>query len=109
VERALVYQWIFFAMTELEPAVLGWARARREGQAKSEFAARYLAAAQVLDSALADRDWLLGTFTVTDVICARVVGISRSSELADEPPRVRNYIDRARSRPAYQRAVAVGT
>jgi glutathione S-transferase len=30
-ERALLYQWCFFAMTELEPPVIQWSRARHAG------------------------------------------------------------------------------
>ncbi len=104
--RGLVYQWSFFAMTELEPPIFRWMRARREEANETEPSERYLAAAAVLDAALADRDWLLGPFSVADVICAGVAGITHRAELTHEPGRVRAYVERARSRPANQRAAS---
>jgi glutathione S-transferase len=99
-DRGLVYQWCFFAMTELEPPIFQWMQARREETDQTEPSQRYQAAAAVLDTALADRDWLLGDFGVADVICAGVAGITHRAELTHEPERVRAYVDRARSRPA---------
>ena len=81
-------------------------RARREESDQTEPSERYAAAAAVLDTALADRDWLLGAFGVADVICAGVAGITHRAELTDEPERVRAYVERARSRPANRRAAS---
>ena len=106
-DRGLVYQWSFFAMTELEPPIFQWMRARREDTDQAESAERYHAAAAVLEAVLADRDWLLGPFSVADVICASVAGITHRAELTDKPERVRAYIERARSRPASQRATGL--
>ncbi len=104
--RGLVYQWSFFAMTELEPPIFQWMRARREETDQAEPSERYHAAAAVLDAALGDRDWLLGPFSVADVICAGVAGITHRAELTREPERVRAYIERAHARPANQRAAS---
>lgn len=81
-------------------------RARREETDQTEPSQRYQAAAAVLDTALADRDWLLGNFGVADVICAGVAGITHRAELTHGPERVRAYVDRARSRPANRRAAS---
>lgn len=105
-ERGLVYQWSFFAKTELEPPIFQWMRARREDASETEPSEHYKAAAAVLDTALAGRDWLLGTFGVADVICAGVAGITHRAELTHEPERVRAYVDRARSRPANRSAAS---
>ena len=91
-------------MTELEPPIFQWMRAKREEADQTEPAERYQAAAAVLDTALADRDWLLGDFSVADVICAGVAGITHRAELTQEPERVRAYVERAGSRPANRRA-----
>jgi glutathione S-transferase len=69
-------------------------------------AEHYRLAAAVLDAALADREWLLGSFSVADVICASVAGITHRAELTYEPQRVRAYVERARARPANQRAAS---
>jgi glutathione S-transferase len=82
-------------------------RARREETDQTESSERYHAAAAVLDAELADRDWLLGTFSVADVICASVAGITHRAELSYEPERVRAHVERARSRAASQRAAGV--
>jgi glutathione S-transferase len=105
-DRGLVYQWSFFAMTELEPPIFQWMRARREEADQAEPSERYHAAAAVLDEALSDRDWLLGRFSVADVICAGVAGITHRAELSYEPERVRAYVERARSRSANERAAS---
>jgi glutathione S-transferase len=76
----------------------------REGADPTVPADRYKVAAAVLDAALADREWLLGTFSVADVICAGVAGITHRAELTYEPKRVRAYVERARARPTNQRA-----
>ncbi len=74
--------WSFFAMKELEPPIFQSMRARREESDETEQSERYDAAAAVLDAALSDRDWLLGPFTVADVIFAGVAGIpSRRTHL----------------------------
>jgi glutathione S-transferase len=104
--RGRVYQWSLFAMTELEPPVFHWMAARREGADQAVSAERYRLAAAVLDAALADREWLLGTFSVADVICASVAGITHRAELTYEPQRVRAYVERARARPANQRSAS---
>jgi glutathione S-transferase len=105
-DRGLVYQWSFFAMTELEPPIFQWIRARREHADQTEPSERYQAAAAVLDAALADRDWLLENFGVADVICAGVAGITHRAELTHEPERVRAYVDRAHSRAANRHAAS---
>jgi len=80
--------------------------ARREGADQTVPAERYHIAAAVLNAALADREWLLGTFSVADVICAGVAGITHRAELTHEPQRVCAYVERARARPANQRAAS---
>jgi glutathione S-transferase len=104
--RGRVYQWCLFAMTELEPPVFHWMTARREGADQAVPAEHYHLAAAVLDAALADREWLLGSFSVADVICASVAGITHRAELTYEPQRVRAYVERARARPANQRSAS---
>lgn len=46
----------------------------------------------------------LGTLSVADVIYVGVAGIRHRGELTNEPERVRAYVERARARPASQRA-----
>ena len=73
-ERALVYQWVVFAVAELEAPLFRWIRELGDGTTESQARDRFIAAAGAIDSALDARDSLLGaTFTVADVMCASVL------------------------------------
>lgn len=112
-DRALLYQWMFFGATEVEPplGVLSGDRRKAEGQRNPAAveAARPLAeaAARVVDAALGNGPWLLGEgFTVGDVylgsafMWAKLLGIGEGLRSLDA------WIGRLRERPAYQRATA---
>jgi glutathione S-transferase len=107
-ERPWLYQWTVFAMTELEPAAGGWMRADREGTDPGDHPANFIERAGLLEQALADRDWLLGDFSVVDAITARVVNMVFGRNLTGELPRLRAYTERALARPAAIRADALG-
>jgi glutathione S-transferase len=47
-DRPLLYQWMFFTMTELEPALIRWMHARREGTDETWLAEDYHARRPVL-------------------------------------------------------------
>jgi glutathione S-transferase len=108
-ERGLAYQWSVFAVTELEPAVFEWMRARRAGDDDAEHAERLAPLQACLDGALRDRPWLLGDdFSVADVLVASMLGTAIRRELGDPTPTLRDYTHRAQERPAYLRAAAIG-
>jgi glutathione S-transferase len=108
-DRPLLYQWLFFAMTELEPTLIRWMRARREGTNETEPAENYHARRPVLQKAIADREWLLGErFSIADIICAKVLSIARDNQLDMQDDAVGAYIRRALERPAHRRADAIG-
>jgi glutathione S-transferase len=110
-ERALVYQWSVFAMTELEPEVIEVFVARRAEDAErtAEAAMRFKDAAAVVEDALDDAEYLVGGFTVADLVCAAVLLFGRRADLLVGFPRIDAYLERIEARPARQRAVAVGT
>lgn len=104
-ERALVYQWVLFGMTELEAPLYRWVR---EDSADSPSRERFAQAAAALELALEGRDWLLGDrFTVADVICASVLGSAHSRGLLGEWSALQGYVERAEARPAFIEAAAV--
>jgi len=110
-DRALAYQWSVFAMTELEPAVLEVFRARRAEDNDRIGAARtdFRDAAAVVENALDRFEYLVGdAFSVADLIMAAVLIFGRRAELTDGLPTIAAYLERIESRPARQRAVAVG-
>jgi glutathione S-transferase len=111
-ERALVYQWSVFAMTELEPEVIEVFVARRAEDAErtADAALRFKDAAAVVEDALDDGEYLVGgRFTVADLVCAAVLLFGRRADLLVGFPRIDAYLERIEARPARQRAVAVGT
>jgi glutathione S-transferase len=110
-DRALVYQWSVFAMTELEPAVLEVLVARRAEDKEREDAGAeaFRDAAAVIEAALDEGDYLVGgRFTVADLVCGAVLLFGRRFELIEGMPRLAAYLERLESRPARERANAVG-
>ncbi|MGI8713545.1 MAG: glutathione S-transferase family protein, partial [Solirubrobacteraceae bacterium] len=102
-------QWSVFAMSELEPSVFAWLRARRAGEEESEHAARFAPVGATFRDLLGDgRPWLIGeTFTVADILCSSILGTSFRRELIDETGPLRSYVERAQQRPANLRAEAI--
>ena len=107
-ERALVYQWVLFAVTELEAPLFRWIREAADGSADSPSRERFSQAAAALQSALDGRDWLVGDrFTVADVMCASVLGGAHSRGLLTEWPGLQAYVERGEARPAFAAAAAI--
>lgn len=110
-ERALVYQWSVFGMTELEPAVIEvfGARRREEHERAEAGAERFREAAAVVEDALDDGEFLVGgAFTIADLVCGAVLLFARRAELTEGMPRIAAYLEQLEERPARQRANAVG-
>ena len=107
-ERALVYQWVLFAMTELEGPLFRWLGELRDGVAASASQQRFGAAATALETALGDREWVLGDrFTVADVLCASILDGAQSRQLLEPWPGLQDYVERGKARPAYKRAAMI--
>ena len=109
-ERALVYQWTLFTMTELEAAAVTFAAARAPDPERAETGKeRFRAAAQVIENALAGHEYLVGDrFTVADLACGAVLMFGKRFELIEGMPGVEAYIERLEARPPRQRAQAIG-
>jgi len=106
-ERGEVYQWAFFAMTELETAMVRAYLARRgsDAEATEKAEARMEKAANVLADALDGRDYLVGNeFTIADIVVGGVLESARRYDLLPDSPVLRSYLERLDSRPAKQRA-----
>ncbi len=110
-ERGLVYQWVFFGLTELE-GLLGRLAAEKKRappdpkriESITSKLARPLAA---LDHALAGRQSLVGrSFTVADLVCGALLVWANRLELLDGLPHARAFVAGVEARPAYQRAMA---
>jgi glutathione S-transferase len=106
--RGLVYQWVLFAVSELEAPLFRWIRELGEGITDSPAHARFADAAVAVHSALAQRDWLVGDrFSVADVMCASVLQGANTRELLQPWPGLEAYVRRSEARPACARAAAI--
>jgi glutathione S-transferase len=110
-QRALQYQWCFFAMTELEAPLMDIARQvwKSEGEPVAEVVdgarARFETGVSVLEAALDGGEYLVGnSFSVADVVIGGVLTFARMSEVAALPPGIVPYVDGLEARPARQRA-----
>ena len=106
--RGIVYQWVVFAVSELEGPLFRWIRDLGEGVIASAAHDRFTDAALAVQSALAERDWLVDDrFSVADVMCASVLQTANARELLRPWPRLEAYVQRGEVRPAYTRAAAI--
>jgi glutathione S-transferase len=108
-ERGEVYQWTFFAMTELEPAMVRAIVTRRGSDAEETAKAteRLNRVGVVLADVLATADYLVGDrFTIVDVVVGGVLGSARTYDVLPDSPGLLSYLERLDGRPARQRAYA---
>jgi glutathione S-transferase len=108
--RGQVYQWSFFAMTEVEPAMLRYYTAREgaDAEATAKAAARRDKAMNVLAGALAGHEYLVDdTFSIADVVTGGVLDSARTYDLLPATPVLHEYLGRLDAREAKQRAYAL--
>jgi glutathione S-transferase len=107
-ERALVYQWVVYAMLEVETPIVDMFRAGDDHPDLAESAKqRCRSAAEVVENALADSLALVGgRFSVADIVCGSVLSFARSQGLVDGMPRIAAYLEALEARPARQKANA---
>ena len=111
-ERALEYQWAFFAMSELEPAVTALAFARDDADAERSRAARKRLGrrTQVVEDRLDGREYLVeDRFGVADVLVGAALFFARRFDLLEGLPEVETYLDRLDARPARKRALELAS
>jgi len=107
-QRALAYQWVLFAVAELEGPLFRWLGELRDGTAESPARDRFADAATALESALSPDEWLIADrFGVADVMCASVLQGAGARELLGPWPALEAYVRRGEARPAYARAAAI--
>ena len=106
--RALAYQWVLFAMTELEAPLYRWIRDSSEDSADNTARERFAQAASAIETALDGHEWLVADhFSVADVMCASVLGSASSRGLLADWPDLGAYVARGEARPAFIEAAAI--
>jgi glutathione S-transferase len=110
--RALAYQWLAFALSELEAplGVVGAEHRRpeseRDGKREAEAKEKFRAAAAAVEQVLERQPYLLGAeFSVADVLVSAVLGYGKFLG-ALESPTLAAWIAKTRDRPAYRKAIA---
>jgi glutathione S-transferase len=114
-ERGPYYQWMAFAETRLDPAVMDFythaqrpeARQHDAGAEEAPKSRRHLnALLDVLDQELGGREVLVGgAFSAADVVTASILHLAHTLHLLDGHPRLMEYTRRHAQRPAVRRAV----
>ncbi len=114
-ERGKYYQWIHYAMSGLEPPAVTiflhtvfLPEAERLPQLVDGARQQIAAAVQVLDDALAGREWILGSqFSAADVMIGSTLMWCQMMGMVDPAKQnVAAYLARCMARPAVQRANA---
>lgn len=110
-QRALAYQWLFFAMTELEPPCIDFVRLKRAGLRESPEAQavkdRFSLAIRPLERRCSASDYLVSDeFCAADVVVGSVLIWADALGLVAEAPHVSAYVARLEARPAYRRATS---
>ncbi|MEP0708124.1 MAG: glutathione S-transferase family protein [Parvibaculum sp.] len=111
--RARTMQWVFAALTSVQPAVAEvaaldffypeeeWAKMRRPGA--EEFLQRRLGQ---LSGRLEGREWLEDRFTAGDLMMVTVLRDLRHRDFVAGFPVLDQYVKRAEARPAFKKALA---
>jgi glutathione S-transferase len=109
--RARAINWMFAALSTVEPPIVERAMATLVDRDKTWYAERL----PILDDRvrvrlgelsrrLGDADWLDGAFSAADILMVHVLRRLEGSAVLSEYPNLSAYIARAEARPAYRRA-----
>jgi glutathione S-transferase len=106
-ERAQVYRWVMFAMTELEQPLwrilrhtMLYPEDKRLPQDVALASDDFVAMAKVLDTHVKGREFIVGNcITVADCVTAYVIDWGNEAHLIDGFPHLRAYLDQMYARP----------
>ncbi len=110
--RAEAVEWLFAALNSVEMASLPWTMSKFMGMPSDGPMAKFfddflnLHRLQHMETVLAGREWLAGTFSIADILMADVLRVVDRFEGLKSYPACRAYVARATSRPAFVKAYA---
>lgn len=110
--RALAYQWLFYAVTELEPPCGFLSAQNRKPEAERDPAAiaeakeRFRTAAAALEPMVGKGHLVGGAFGIADVVVGAVLSWGKGLGALRDLPAVEAYLARLKERPAWKRAIA---
>ena len=107
-DRALVYQWVFFSVLEMETGIVEkYMNVDTDAARAAAGTAKYRKAAQVVEDALAGKEYLVGgKFSVADVVVSGVCGFGAFLGMNEGLTNINAYCERLNARPAAVRANA---
>jgi len=103
--RSDATEWVFAALNSVEMATLPWSMFKFMGEPASKFVDDFLKIRlKHLETVLAEREWLAGSFSVADILMSDVLRpVDRFDGLTSHPA-CRDYLARATGRPAFEKA-----
>lgn len=111
--RARAIMWMFAALSTVEPPIVERDTVKFFEKGKTWQSERLAMVDERIRTRLAqlsermgDSAWLDGGFSAADIIMAHVLRRLEGSGLLEEFPKLAAYVERAKARPAYQRAFA---
>lgn len=109
--RAEVIQWLFAALNSVEMPSVPWSLFRFAGDDADTPGRKHLdgflnSRLQRMNTVLAGREWLAGTFSIADIAMADVLRLVDRFDGLEEHPACRDYVARATARPCFAKAHA---
>jgi glutathione S-transferase len=107
--RSEVLQWVFAGLNSIEMASLPWFIFKISGDSADTAGRKNLdaflnARLQHMESVLAGREWLAGSFSIADILMADVLRLIDRFDGLAEHPACRACVKRATARPAFVKA-----
>ena len=106
-----VKEWLFAALASVEAASQPWSFFKFSGDTDEtpmrKFFSTFLEARlKHMETVLAGREWLVGAFSIADILMADVLRLVDRFDGLSEHAACRAYVLRATSRPAFAKAYA---
>jgi glutathione S-transferase len=109
-ERAVYFQFLFYAQATVEPAIVKMLDARKDGathtpEQKASIESHWQEVLAFLNRSLDKKDWMTGQrFSAVDCVMGSLLIWANSAKIVENAPNVVAYVERCKSRPAFQKA-----
>jgi len=109
--RSDTVEWVFAALNSVEMPALPWTMFKFTGSDDSSPAVKFVddflkLRLKHMETVLAGREWLAGSFSVADILMSDVLRVVDRFDGLTDHPACRDYVARATARPAFAKARA---
>jgi glutathione S-transferase len=109
--RSDTVEWVFAALNSVEMPALPWTMFKFTGSDDGSPAVKFVddflkLRLKHMETVLAVREWLAGSFSVADILMSDVLRVVDRFEGLTDSPACRDYVARATGRPAFAKARA---